>query len=167
MNNNIKNITMALLLAAGILAGRTPAYAASTATQTVTYQVSAINELSVSGNPGAMTVNSATAGQAPNAVTDATTSYAITTNELVRKITGGINAAMPTGLTLSVTLAAPTGGLSAGKKALGTAATDLVTGVSLLNESGKTITYELAVTTGAGVVPSGTRTVTLTVTAAI
>ncbi len=155
--------TIAAILTAGLVSIN--AFAADTATQTVTYEVTAINELSVSAATASLTVNSATAGSAPNAATDASTSYAITTNEEGRKITGSINSAMPTGVTLSATLAAPTGATSGGKLALSTTAVDLVTGISTLNESGKTISYELAATSAAGVVPSATKTVTLTITA--
>jgi hypothetical protein len=162
--NQTKSIAAAIL-SAGIFSINS--FAGPTATQTVTYAVTAINEISVSGNPGALTVSTATAGSAPNAVTDASTTYSITTNEPTRKITGAINTDMPSGLTLSVTLAAPTGATSAGKKALTSVATDLVTAISTLNESAKTITYELAATSAAGVVPSATKTVTLTITAGV
>lgn len=156
---------VAAFLAAGFLSLAQFAFAGDTATQTVTFAVSAINELSVSGSPGALTVATATAGAAPNVVTDSTTSYAITTNEEGRKITGSIDTNMPSGVTLSITLAAPTGGSSAGKLALSTTSIDLVNGISTLNESGKTITYELAATSAAGVLSSATRTVTLTILA--
>jgi hypothetical protein len=143
------------------------AFAASSSTQTVTYAVSAINELSVSGNPGAMTVSAATAGSAPDAVSDATTTYAITTNESTRKITAAIDTAMPAGVTLTVSLVAPTGGTSTGAVTLGTVAGDAVTGISTLNESGKTITYNLSATSAAGVITSASKTVTLTIVAGV
>lgn len=140
---------------------------AQTATQTATYSVSAINQLSVSGNPGALTVSAATAGSAPTDATDATTTYAITTNESTRKITAAINTSMPAGVLLKVALAAPTGGTSAGTVTLGTIAADVVTGISLLNESGKSITYTLSATSAAGVVESASKTVTLTIIAGV
>ncbi|MDB6139920.1 MAG: hypothetical protein JWO94_2992, partial [Verrucomicrobiaceae bacterium] len=140
-------------------------FAGATASQTVTYEVQAINELAVSGSTASLTVNSATAGSAPNAVTDSSTTYSITTNETNRKISGALNADMPSGVTLSANLAAPTGGTSAGKQTLSSVAVDLVTGISTLNESGKSIQYELAATSAAGVVTSASKTVTLTITA--
>lgn len=143
------------------------AYAASSTTQAVSIEVSAINELSVSGNPGALTVSTATAGSAPDAVSDSTTTYAITTNESTRKITAAIDTAMPTGVTLTASLAAPTGGTSAGAVALGTVAADVVTGITKLNESGKTITYNLSATSAAGVVPAASKTVTFTIVAGV
>jgi hypothetical protein len=166
MKSNLRYATSALLTGVVLSLGQN-AFAGNTAQQTVTYEVTAINELSVSSSTASVTVNSATAGSAPNVATDSSTSYAITTNETNRKITGSINTGMPSGVTLSVTLVAPTGGSSAGKQVLATspAATDLVTGIATLNESGKGITYELAATSAAGVVPSATKTVTLTITA--
>jgi len=155
----------AAILAVGLFGTAPSGFAASSTTQTVTFSVSAINEISVSGNPGALTVSSATAGSAPSSATDSSTTYAITTNETNRKITGAINSAMPSGTTLAVQLAAPTGATGAGSVTLGTSAADLVTGIATLNESGKTITYTFSATTAAGTVSSSTRTVTPTITA--
>ena len=142
-------------------------FAADSTTQSVTFEVTAINELSVSGNPGTLTVSTATAGSAPNAVSDATTTYAITTNESSRKITAAIDTAMPAGVTLTAELAAPTGGTSTGAVALGTTAVDSVTGITTLNESAKTITYSLSATSAAGVVTSASKTVTFTIVAGV
>ena len=165
MINKTKAIAAALL-AAGFLSLAQHAVASDTATQTVTFSVTAINELSVSGNPAPLIVSTATAGGAPNVATDATTTYAITTNEEGRKITGSINTPMPTGVTLAVALDAPNGATSVGQVTLGTSPIDLVTGISTLNDASKAITYSLAATSAAGVVPSASRVVTLTVTAA-
>ena len=138
------------------------AFAADNTSQSVTYQVSAINEISVSGNPSALIVNTATPGSQPTAATDNSTTYAITTNISSKKITGALNSAMPSNTTLKVTLVAPTGG-SASQVTLTASAQDLVTGISTLAESGKSITYEFSATASAGVVASASKTVTLTV----
>jgi len=145
--------------------GAGAAFAGPTAEQTVTYEVAAINELAVSAPTVSLIVNSVTAGLAPNVATDSSTSYAITTNETNRKITGVINSNMPSGATLSITLAAPSAAFSMGKQALSTSPVDLVGDISTLNETGKTISYELGATSAAGIVPSATKTVTLTITA--
>lgn len=137
--------------------------AAAQATQTASYEVQAINQISVAGSPS-LTINTATAGSAPTAVTAGAT-YAITTNETNRKITAGLDAAMPDGVSLSMSLAAPTGATSAGAVTLLTTAQDVVTAISTLNESGLSITYGLSATAAAGVVAAGTRTVTFTITA--
>ena len=162
MKNSIKT-SIVTLLVSGLAASSL--LAANTAQQTVTYEVSAINELSVSSPTVSLTVSAATAGSAPTAASDTSATYGITTNETNRKITGVINSNMPTGVALSISLAAPTGASPEGAKNLSTDATDLVTGISTLNESGKMITYNLSATSAAGVVASATKTVTLTITA--
>jgi len=159
----MKKISIIVLVAGSLCLLSGIAMAATSATQTVTYAVSAINAITVSGNPAALTVNAATAGSAPTSVSDATTTYAITTNETGKKITGAINTDMDAGLTLTVNLVAPTGGSSAGATSLSSVAADLVTGITTLNESGKTITYNLSATSAAGVVGSASKTVTLTI----
>lgn len=139
--------------------------AANTATQTITFQVQAVNEISVTGNPAALTVSTATAGSNPDTVTDSSTAYSISTNESTKKITGQITAGgnMPANVTLELSLAAPTGGSSSGYVSLNsTGASDLVTAISTIAESSKTITYRLSATVGAGEVVSDTRVVTIT-----
>ena len=145
-----------LVLASAHLAG------AQSATQTVTFQVNAINQIAFTGTPS-LTITTAAAGSAPTAVTAAAT-WSVTTNQTGAKITASIPTAMPAGLTLSVTLAAPTGATSAGIKALGTAAVDLVTSVTKVAQGPLTVTYQLDATPAAGVVPSSTRLVTYTIT---
>ncbi|MBS3917992.1 MAG: hypothetical protein KG012_03790 [Deltaproteobacteria bacterium] len=140
------------------------AMAGNTANQTVTYEVAAINESSVSGNPGALTVNAATAGSEPDEVTDSSTTYNITTNGTNKKITGQIDSVMPTGTTLKINLVAPTGGNSAGNVILTSSPADLVTGITKKKGSGLGITYKLSATVDAGEVAPATRTVTLTIT---
>ena len=141
------------------------AVSAQSATQVVTFSVSAISVMSVSGNPAAMNITTATPGSAPTPVTDASTSYAITTNETSKKIVADISANMPSGLTLQINLQAPTGATSAGTVTLTTTAADVVNNVGTVAQSGRTITYTLSATTAAGVVASSTRTVTLTIVA--
>ena len=138
------------------------AFAAESADQTVTYEVTAINELAVSGDPGALTIDSATAGSEPDAVSDATSSYDITTNGSNKKITAVIDSDMPTGMVLSLT-AASAGGSGGGEQTLSTAAADVVTDLTEVAESGQTLTYGLSATVAAGVVASASKTVTLTI----
>ena len=161
---NMKNTILHSAIAALLIAA-TPAFAGNSATQIVSYEVKAINELSVSSESVSLAVDSATAGSAPTAATNSTTTYSITTNESDRKIVGALNTDMPSGVTLSVALAAPSGAASAGQVALSTTPADLVTGISTLNETGKAIAYELTATSAAGVVPSASKTVTLTIMA--
>ncbi len=138
-------------------------YAATTATAIVTFTIASIDSITVSGNPAAFVINSATAGSPPTTLTDTTTTYAITTNNTARKITGAIDTAMPTGVTLSVALAAPSTGTSAGTVALSTTAANLVTAIANVAQAGLQITYTLAATVNAAPAALATRTVTYTV----
>ena len=154
---------IAIVIAALFVGVSGSAFAASTTTQTITYQVQAVNEISVSGNPGALIVSAATAGSQPTAVTDATTTYSITTNGTAKKITGVLNTAMPDNTSLKATLTAPSGGTGAGQVTLTASAADLVTAIDAVAESGIAISYEFSATAAAGVVASAQKTVTLTV----
>jgi hypothetical protein len=136
---------------------------AQTATQTVTFAVNAINQIAFTGTPS-LTITTAVAGSAPTSVTDATSSWAVTTNQSGAKITASIPVDMPTGLTLSSNLAAPSGATSAGYQALSSTAVDLVTSITKLAQGTLGVTYKLDATAAAGVVASATRVVTYTIT---
>jgi hypothetical protein len=139
---------------------------AQTATQTVTFQVDAINLIGVTGTPS-LVVNSATAGSAPTAATSSGNTWAVTTNQTGAKITASIASNMPAGLTLSATMGAPAGATSAGIKSLSTTAVDMVTTITKLAASGLALTYQLDATAAAGVVTSTTRVVTFTITGGV
>lgn len=165
MTMNTKHTKLTLIaVAVGLVLGvSASALAADNTTQTTTLAVDPINEIAVSGNPGAMTINAATAGSGPNAVTDATTTYDITTNGTNKKITAAIDAAMPTGTTLKVNLTAPAGATSAGITTLGTTAVDVVTAITEVAETGKSISYTFSATVAAGTLASFNKTVTFTI----
>jgi hypothetical protein len=140
------------------------AYAdAQTATQVVRFQVSAINQVAVSGDPAPLVVNAATAGLPPTAVIASGTTYAVTTNQHNQKITVSIDQPLPSGVTLEVALAAPTGAASAGPVALTTSSIDAVTGISMLSASALSVTYRLSAVPGALMLAPESRTVTLTI----
>ena len=136
---------------------------AQTVSHTVTIIVNAINLLAITGSP-TLTVNSGTAGSQPADATDATSTYAITTNETSKKITASINSSLPTGITLSTNLAAPSGATSAGNTPLATSSSDVVTNISTVAQSGLAITYTLSATASGGVISSTSKTVTYTLT---
>ena len=155
---NAKKIfsTLALIVSASSAAS------AQTATQTVTFQVDAINQIAFTGSPS-LVINTATAGSNPTSAT-AAASWAVTTNQTGAKITASIASNMAAGLTLSVDLSAPAVGTSAGAQSLSTTAVDLVTGITKLAQGSRGVTYSLAATPVADVVSSSTRTVTYTIT---
>jgi hypothetical protein len=157
--------TKTLIATMILMAGAASAASAQTATQTVTFQVDAINQIAFSGSPS-LVINTATAGVDPTAATAAAT-WAVTTNQTGSKITASIGSAMPTGVTLSVNLAAPAGGASAGAVALSTTAADLVTGITKVAQGALGVTYSLSATAAAGVVASTSRTVTFTITGGV
>lgn len=160
--NMSRNIIISGIL---VVAAAASASAQSTATQSVGFQVDAINQIAVTGTP-TLVINTAVAGSAPTSATSTGSTWAVTTNQSTAKITASINSAMPAGITLSATLGAPAGATSAGIKALSTSAVDVVTGITKLAASGLTITYQLDATAAAGV-QSGSRTVTYTITGGV
>jgi hypothetical protein len=139
---------------------------AQTATQTVTFQVTAINQVAVTGTPS-LVINAASAGSAPTSVTASGNTWSVTTNQTGASITASIPTAMPAGLTLSANLTAPSGATSTGLTALGVTAVNVVTGITKLNASGLALSYELDATALAGVVTSSTRVVTYTITGGV
>lgn len=140
-------------------------YAQDNFTQDVTIVLTDINQLSVSSGTVSMTINTAVAGSAPTDATDASTTYAITTNGTTKKLTGVLDVAYAAGLSLDLLLTAPTGG-TATERTLSTTAQDLVTGVGQVAESALTITYTASATVSATPNdPAGeTHTVTVTLT---
>ncbi len=160
----MKNL-LSILVLAFLCCGLATTAIAQSATQDVTIVIADINEISVSGNL-TLTINSATAGSNPDDATDNTTSYSITTNGTLKKITGQLDVVYAAGISLKVNLSAPTGGTSQGQKTLTTIAQDLVTGISGLAESAIQIAYTASATPA--VPPNGageTHTVTFTITA--
>ena len=122
--------------------------------------------LTTAGTPGLLRVSSAVAGSQPIAVSTSGGTYSITTPNPNRQyaITGQINSNMPTGVTLTVTLAAPgQGSVSLGAVALDVTGRNLVTGIKKNMTATQSITYQLTATAAAGVVPLSSRTVTLTI----
>jgi hypothetical protein len=157
-----RRILQLLCCATTIVAARDAG--AQVATQVVQFEVRAVSQIGISGTPSALVINSATAGGQPTSVASTGSSYAITTNEVNQKIIASIDQAMPGGVTLEVALTAPTGAMSAGNVILGTAGTEVVTGISGLRESALPISYRLSATAAAQL-GSSTRTVTFTIVA--
>ena len=143
-----------------------PAFAGTAAaqgpTQSVSYEVQAINQISLTGSPS-LVISTATAGSAPTSAS-AGASYAITTNGENKKITAQIDSDMPASVTLTVNLAAPSVGSSSNAVVLSTTPVDAVTGITRVSESGLSVGYQLSATVAAGVVQAGSRTVTYTIT---
>ena len=144
-------------------------FAQATANQTVSLAVSAVYKIAVSGNPGALTINTGTAGtDALTSVSDATTSYSITQNVAgTVKVTANLDAAMAAGYTLQMGLAS-TKGTSAGLVDIsGTSpgsALNVVSNIALGADANQTITYTFGADASAGTLASTNKVVTLTLT---
>jgi hypothetical protein len=137
---------------------------AQTATQTVTFRVVPISRIAVSAPAGPIVVSTANPGSAPTSASMGGTSYAISTNETNQKITAALDAPMPNGVSLAISLAAPAGAASVGSTTLSTASADVVTGISTVSAASLPIVYTLSAASNASVAP-GTRTVTFTIAA--
>lgn len=143
------------------------AQGSSTATVSVEYQVDPISVIQLSGAPPKLTITAAQAGSAPTAVSNATTTWAVTNNVPGMKVVGELGGgALPLGVSLYATLQAPTsGGTSStgAQKLINGTAKDLITGIGLVNQGNLTVTWQLEALTVAGVVSAGSRQVTLTI----
>jgi hypothetical protein len=135
-------------LAALLCFGAVPAVAAQSAT------------LTLSGDPGALSITSAVAGSPPSSVANDASAYSLSTSYLSTRITGRLDTALPSGATLEVTLQAPTGGQSMGTVRLSTVDQDLVTSIPSGTHNGLRITYRLSATSAAGAQALASRTVT-------
>src|SRR5437764_5519995 len=121
--------------------------------------------MAVSGNPASLHITAAVAGSQPTSVTNAVTTYTVTTPAANKtwRITAQLNVAMPTDVTLTGTFAAPPGATSVGAVALDLTARNVVTGIPKNTNATQGITYQLSALVTAGVIASSTRTLTLTV----
>jgi hypothetical protein len=135
-------------------------------TITVNYEVQAINELEIDATSVTLIIDTATAGSQPDDAVDSTTAtYAITTNGTNKRITAALDSAMPTDTSLYLTLAAPTAsGSSAGEQLLSTSTVTVVSAITEVAESGLAMTFRFTALVTAGIIPSASKTLTLTLT---
>ena len=165
----MKKILTLLVTLGLIFGGMKSAAAGNTANQTVTFEVSKIYEIGVSGNPGTFILSSLS--QDPEVLapaSDSSTTYNITFNGPAL-IFAELLSEMPPSTSFYVRLDPPSGGTSYGEKALN----DFAQGFPLSPQRlvyidkyavdiNKTITYRLEATIWAGV-GSGTNTVRFTI----
>jgi hypothetical protein len=183
---NNKYTKIALTVAMGLGFG-TSALAAESASTTTSYTVAAINEISIGSAVtfSQVTAVNATAGTALGAtVKSISTTWSITTNvakDFTKKVTAQVTtAALPTGITLSVNMGAPstgttnegsqtgaskglldlTGSYSATVDSVGV---ELVSGLTAQATSGMSLDYQLTADVLAGQITNGSSEVTFTV----
>ena len=166
MKKSIVLVSLLTLLAAGSQLANAQS---ATATQSLNLAVNAVYKIATSGNPGAMTITTGTAGvDALTAVSDASTTYSITENYgNTVKITANLDAALASGYGLQIDLASSKG-TSAGavdiSNATSGSAVDVVTAIGMGADANKAITYTFSALASAGTLASSSRTVTLTLT---
>lgn len=137
--------------------------ASVSASQGIVVGVGEIYILGISSAAVNLTLLSPTAGNDFSPATDSSSSYSVTVNSSqTRKIAASISSVLPSGMNLSMTLQAPTGGTSQGPVLLTAAAKDAVLGVTDVAQSNLNITYSLTCAIGQSTVGSGSRVVTLT-----
>jgi hypothetical protein len=127
-------------------------------------QAQPATQLTVSGSPAAMNVTVTVAGSQPAAVVNSATTYFVRAKNSSgpQKITAQLNLPMPANTTLSIQLAPTAGATSRGAVALDMTNRDVVVNIDKENGATAGITYTFSATVAAGVVPSQSRTVTLT-----
>jgi len=125
--------------------------------QTITVRVDAINEVSLNGDLNTLVIGSQKGSAANNA------SWAVTTNEINKRLLGSIDADMPPGVRLYIELEAPNKALSNGPVVLSTTPQDLVTGISRVAEDNLKVLYTLSAETDT-CVKQWQRVLTLTLT---
>jgi hypothetical protein len=115
---------------------------------------------------GSLIVSTAVAGSSPTNVSTAAAKYRVkVASGTTKKIQASINSALPAGVVMTISLAAPPGATSAGTITLTTTPQPVVTNITNTSfSSNLTITYTLSATTAAGVVAAANKTVTLAVT---
>jgi hypothetical protein len=147
-----------------VLSGVALAYpGGGTASQTVSFEVTPIHAIAVSGDPAPLVINTASAGSEPDDAIDSSTTYSFTTNYRGSVILASLDSDMPYGVTLSVELAVPTGyGVPEGYVPLSGSGQPVVFALDAGCWSGLAIGYKLHAPAEAGYNGSDSRTVTFT-----
>lgn len=127
--------------------------------------LSAQDTLRISSASPFLTVQTVLAGSEPEAILDSGSVYSVTTSTPGQKITATLDAALPPGVSLAVRLDAPGGATSLGMVTLTTQSRDVVVNLPAGSSSNLRITYRFTGTLAAGIVPSGSRSVTFALTA--
>ena len=149
--NSTRRITVTLLAVVLLLAGWT------------TVAQAQFTILTVSGSPTPFTVTTAIAGSQPTSITSNLTYFIKAKHPAgAQKIQAQLDSPMPAGTTLTLQMVASPGATSMGAVSLDATPRDIVVNIDKENGSTYAMTYTFSATVAAGVVPSQTRTVTLT-----
>lgn len=124
----------------------------------------AAQAVTLSGDPGSLAIVTATAGAPLDPVSDATTTYTVTISAPGQEIVARLDAPLPNGVTLAITLTAPTGAVSIGEVTLSTVDQTVVGSIPAAGTyAGLAISYQLSAGTSAGPLATSARSVVFTV----
>jgi hypothetical protein len=137
-------------------------HASNIATQTITFSIDPISEITVSGDPPPLVAQAVSDGGNPANVSDNSTFYAITTNGSSQKITASLSAPMPNGTWLKLMATPPSGATCAGCLDLDINEQNIITGISQIAEGNLQLTYVFRSTAAAGIIPTTSRIVMFT-----
>ena len=119
--------------------------------------------LTVSGSPPTFVVSTAIAGSQPTSISSSLTYFVKAKHPAgSQKITAQLDSPMPLGTTLSLSMVTPPSAVSMGTVSLDATPRDILISVDKENGSTYGMTYTFSATVAAGVVPSQSRLVTLT-----
>lgn len=139
------NIKKLLICTAGLFAAQ--AGSLSGVDQTLNFTVPPVSAMGISGDVTFAALASPAPGENFTAVTDNSTSYSLSLNgSSTTSISAKLSSALPDGLEVAVTLAAPTGSSATGasKTVLTTADQPVMTGLGGGASRGNGITYDLS-----------------------
>ena len=127
--------------------------------------VKAQQSMTFSGQPNALVIDAAPAGQAPQAAADEGTTYSITV-DATTDVVVQLDAPLPGGVTLQLWMEAPAGAMAVGPVVVTTIPQFVVRDVPAGTHFGLRVTYELAASVQAGVVAFDARQLTFSMSAA-
>ena len=124
-------------------------------------ETTASSTVTIAGNVNLIVSSAVSVGGGLAPGSDGTT-YTVTNTTGTKKLVGRLSTAMPSHTTLQVQLAAPSGATSTGVVTLTASDQNLVNGIGVVNEGGLDMTFTLSATVHAGLINTGSRTLTMT-----
>jgi hypothetical protein len=119
--------------------------------------------LSLSGDPFSLDVHTAVAGFAPQSVTETSTTYAVTVPSSGAALKARLNAPVPSGVQLRISVQAPSGAATVGELSLSTTDQTVVMNLPQGSHSALGITYRLVASASAGVIAPASREIVFTI----
>ena len=111
---------------------------------------------------GTLTISVATPGGQPVSSTNNTGKYSVNAVSGRMKVTAQLDSPLPSGVTLTITLSAPSGAVSLGATALSTSSQNVVRYIPVGDYTNLSVNLQLSSSVTAGVVPPNTSHITLT-----